>query len=215
VSACIADCLLTTVDGDPVDYKDKGLLDTGCTVYSVIIEVLVDTVYEKLNIKPIPLANPRPLRAYNRQLASNSISHAIYATLVVNGYAEQTCPMLIVSLGNHSIIVGKPWMNKHGVILDMKYDRLVYKSNRYRCCYPEATFNVNSKAASLPATPIVKETPSYVMKMKKKSSKPELSSTTATKGTLDEASVEDPAPERLLDIAHMSAASFYRLKSRV
>lgn len=103
-------------------------------------------------------------------------------------------------------------MNKHDVILDMKYDRLVYKSNR--CCHPGATFNVKSKEAPLPATPIVKETPNYVILKKRKSSKLEPSSNAAIKETLDEAPVKDLAPEGPLDIAQVSAASFYRLNGR-
>jgi len=65
-------------------------------------------ICEKLNIESILLANSRPLRAYNEQLAFNSIIHVIYSTLIVNEYVKQTLSMLIVPLGNHRIIVGKP-----------------------------------------------------------------------------------------------------------
>ncbi len=64
-------------------------------------------ICEKLNIELILLANSRSLRAYNEQLAFNSITHAIYSTLIVNEYVEQIYSMLIVPLGNHRIIVDK------------------------------------------------------------------------------------------------------------
>jgi hypothetical protein len=64
-------------------------------------------ICEKLNIELILLANSRSLRAYNEQLAFNSIIYVIYFTLIVNEYVEQICSMLIVPLGNHRIIVDK------------------------------------------------------------------------------------------------------------
>jgi len=68
----------------------------------------MNIICEKPNIESILLANSRSLKAYNEQLAFNSITHAIYSTLIVNEYVEQIYSMLIVSLRNHRIIVGKP-----------------------------------------------------------------------------------------------------------
>ncbi len=65
--------------------------------------------------------NPTP-KSIQRPTCTHSITHAIYPTLAINGHAEQICPMLIVPPGNHRIIIGRSWMNKRGVILDMKYD---------------------------------------------------------------------------------------------
>ena len=36
--------------------------------------------------------------------------------------------MLIISLGQHQIILDKFWMNNHEVVLDMQFDRLWFKS---------------------------------------------------------------------------------------
>ena len=47
--------------------------------------------------------------------------------------------MLIVSLNNHRIIISKSWINRHEIILNMLYDRIVFKSNR--CKHSEAVFN--------------------------------------------------------------------------
>ncbi len=51
----------------------------------------------------------------------------------------------------------------------MKYDRLIYKSNRY--CYLEATFNVKFKIAPVSTTLIIKEFSNYVILKKKKTFK--------------------------------------------
>ena len=35
-------------------------------------------------------------------------------------------PMLITKLDQHPVILGKPWMKKHGVILDIKNDQFTF-----------------------------------------------------------------------------------------
>ena len=40
--------------------------------------------------------------------------------------------MLITKLGQHQIILGKPWMKKHGVILDMQNDRISFWPGHYQ-----------------------------------------------------------------------------------
>ena len=46
--------------------------------------------------------------------------------MTVQGHSKLTTPMLITKLGQHKIILGKPWMKKHGVILDMRNDQLIF-----------------------------------------------------------------------------------------
>ena len=82
-------------------------MNTGYTVYTVIDEALVETICGQLQIASIPFSASRPFRGYNGQIAPKSITHVIYLTLKVNGHAEQTCFMLIVSLNNHRIIIDK------------------------------------------------------------------------------------------------------------
>ncbi len=48
----------------------------------------------------------------------------------------------------------------------MKYDRLIYKSNR--CCHLEATFNVKFKIAFVLTISIIKKFFNYVILKKKK-----------------------------------------------
>ena len=51
----------------------------------------------------------------------------------------------------------------------MKYDRLIYKSNRYY--YLKATFNVKFKIVLVSTTSIIKKLSNYVIFKKKKTSK--------------------------------------------
>ena len=49
--------------------------------------------------------------------------------------------MLVTKLGQHSIILGKPWMKKHGVILDMSCDKLMFWSSH--CQHVSALENIS------------------------------------------------------------------------
>ena len=114
-------------------------MNTDCIVYTMIDEALIETICGQLQIAFIPLFVSRSLRDYNGQIVSKSIIHVIYLTFKVNEHAEQICFMLIVSLNNHRIIIDKSWMNRHKVILNMLYNRIVFKSNR--CKHLGAIFN--------------------------------------------------------------------------
>ena len=104
----------------------SALLDTGATGFSFIDEKEAHFLCDKLGIAPVPISRPRPLRGYNGQLAPNPITHAIFPSLDIDGRVESTIPMLIVKLGNHKMILGKPWMNANNVLLDMSCDKLMF-----------------------------------------------------------------------------------------
>ena len=46
------------------------------------------------------------------------------------------CPLLIITLGQHDVILGKTWMNRHRVLLDMSTDELRFLLGR--CDHLEA-----------------------------------------------------------------------------
>ena len=52
--------------------------------------------------------------------------------MTVQDHRETITPMLITKLGQHPIIFGKPWMKKHGVILDIKKNRLTFWPKHYQ-----------------------------------------------------------------------------------
>ena len=45
---------------------------------------------------------------------------------MVQGHSELLAPMLVTKLGQHLLILGKPWMRKHGVIINMSYDKITF-----------------------------------------------------------------------------------------
>ena len=46
--------------------------------------------------------------------------------MTIQDHTKLITPMLITKLGQHPIILEKLWMKKHGVILDMRNDRLTF-----------------------------------------------------------------------------------------
>ena len=109
----------------------KALIDTDATGYAFIDETTAHIMCENLGINPIPLSKPKPIKGFDGHLAKQPITHAIYPGLTVQDHSELTAPMLITPLGQHPVILGKPWLNRHEVVLDMKFDRLIFVPG---CC---------------------------------------------------------------------------------
>ena len=82
-------------------------------------------VCDILNISFIPLSKPKLIKKFDGKEAP-PITHAIYPILTVQGHTESLAPFLVTKLGQHSIILGKLWMKKHGVILDMNCDKFIF-----------------------------------------------------------------------------------------
>ena len=141
-------------------HTHNGLVDSGCTgAHTVINEAIVPQVCELLGIEPVPLSKSKPLRGYDGKLSPKLITHCLFPNMEVNGHKEGTCPMLIAPLGSHDVIIGKPWMNKHKVLLDMMKDKILFVPGR--CTHDDSapsniedlTFISLSKSADPPVPP--------------------------------------------------------------
>ena len=119
--ALVASCML----GNNGEIKTTALLDTGATGYSFVDPAMARRVCDDLAIEPIRLSKPKAIRGFDGKRAPD-VTHAIYPTMTVQDHREMVTSMLITKLGQHQIILGKPWMRKHGVILDMRNDRLSF-----------------------------------------------------------------------------------------
>ena len=58
-------------------------------------------------------------------LSKPTIIYAIYSTLMVQSYSKLLASMLVILLDQHPIILGKLWIQKYGVILNMSCDKLI------------------------------------------------------------------------------------------
>lgn len=83
---------------------------------------MAERVSETLGISILPLAKPKPIKGFDGRPAP-PITHAIYPTLIITEYLA---PFLIMRLGQHPLMLGKPWMRKQGAILDMSCDQLTF-----------------------------------------------------------------------------------------
>ena len=107
------------------EIKTTSLLDTGATSIAFIDLAIARHVCDVLQISFIQLAKPKPIRGFDGKPAP-PITHVIYLTLIVQGHTKLLALFLIMKLGQHSLILGKPWMQKHGVILDISCDKLTF-----------------------------------------------------------------------------------------
>ena len=120
------DALVVTCSLDRMnEIKITFLLDTGATGIAFIDLAMARHVCDVLQISFIQLAKPKPIRGFDSKPAP-LITHAIYPTLTVQGHTKLLIPFLIMKLGQHLLIFGKPWMRKHGVILNMSCDKVTF-----------------------------------------------------------------------------------------
>ena len=101
------------------------LVDTCATGYGFIDEEFAETVCQDLEIEPQRLIKPKQIQGFDGR-AAKPITHAIYPTLTVGTHTESLAPLLITKLRNHPMILGRPWMKKHGVIIDMTNNSLAF-----------------------------------------------------------------------------------------
>ena len=110
--------------GNKDEIKTRLLLDTGATSIRFIDKEIARHVCHVLQISFFPLAKPKPLKRFDRKLAW-PITHVIYLTLTVQSHFKLLAFMLVISLGQHLINLSKPCIQKHGVNLDMRCDKLI------------------------------------------------------------------------------------------
>ena len=91
---------------------------------------LVSVLYDAFDIEPQQLAKPKGVKVFNGQRA-NRITHGVYPYITINGYSELTAPFLITDLGAYDIILGYPWIKRHGVSINCLNDKLVFRVGHY------------------------------------------------------------------------------------
>ena len=105
--------------------KATTLVDTCATGFGFINEKFAEIVCERLEIQPQRLTKPKPIQGFDGRTA-RPMTYAIYPTLSVGNHTESLAPLLITKLGQHPIILGRPWRKKHGALLDMIHDFIIF-----------------------------------------------------------------------------------------
>ena len=130
-------------------------------------EAMARNVCKVLKFSFVRLAKPKPIRGFDGRPAPD-ITHAVYPTLTVQGHTESLAPLLITKLGQHPLILGKPWMQKHGVILDMSCEKLAFWPGH--CQHPGAPIALPAEVNTEPRA--AKSTPSAAMPAKSRAANP-------------------------------------------
>ena len=101
------------------------LVNTYATGFGFIDEKFAVIICEKLEIQPQRLTKSKPIQGFDGR-AARPIIHAIYPMLSMQNHTKSLALLLIRKLGQHSMILGRPWMKKHGVLLDMTHDSIIF-----------------------------------------------------------------------------------------
>ena len=105
--------------------KATTLVDICATGFGFIDEKFAKIICKKLEIQPQRLTKPKPIQGFDGR-ATQPITHAIYPTLSVGNHTKSLVPLLITKLGQHPMILGRPWMKKYGILLDMINDFITF-----------------------------------------------------------------------------------------
>jgi len=95
------------LSSNEISYSLKSLIDIKAADYSFIDEVIVQIVYDQLQIKSLTLIKAKSIREFNDHYAKKLITHAIYSNLTVQDYTIDTASMLIIRLNQHQMILEK------------------------------------------------------------------------------------------------------------
>ncbi len=206
------ECVLSS---NEISYSLKSLIDTEAADYSFIDELTAQNVCDHLQIEPLPLIKPKPIRGFNDHYAKKPIIHAIYSNLTVQDHMKRFASMLITRLGQHQMILGKTWMNKIGVTIDMRDDRLQFSSfeahikdstKAHSAVLPSKKIAIEQKSST--SIQILKRsTPSVATRLSEKSS-------SSSKIVEPSNSVNFASPSDSMNIAMIGAAAYRSLVKR-
>ncbi len=119
------ECVLSS---NEISYSLKSLIDIEAADYSFIDEVIAQIVCDQLQIESLTLIKAKSIREFDDHYAKKFITHAIYSNLTVLDHTIDTASMLIIRLDQHQMILKKTWMNKIGLVIDMRIDFLRFSN---------------------------------------------------------------------------------------
>ncbi len=119
------ECILFS---NEISYSLKSLIDIKVTDYSFIDEVIMQIVYNQLQIKFLTLIKVKSIQEFDDHYAKKLITHVIYLNLTVQNHMIDTAFMLITWLNQHQMILEKTWMNKIDLVIDMQINFLQFSN---------------------------------------------------------------------------------------
>ena len=83
------------LSSNKINYSLKSLIDTEAANYSFIDEVIVQIVYDQLQIKFLTLIKAKSIQEFNDYYAKKLITHVIYLNLMIQDHTVDIVFMLI------------------------------------------------------------------------------------------------------------------------
>ena len=97
-------CVLSS---NEISYSLKSLIDIEAADYLFIDEVIVQIVYDQLQIEFLTLIKAKSIREFDDHYAKRLITYVIYLNLTVQDHMIDTASMLITQLNQHQMILEK------------------------------------------------------------------------------------------------------------
>jgi len=95
------------LSSNEISYSLKSLIDIEAADYSFIDEVIVQIVYDQLQIEFLTLIKAKSIREFDDHYAKKLITHVIYSNLTVQDHMIDIASMLITRLNQHQMILEK------------------------------------------------------------------------------------------------------------
>lgn len=119
------------------------LIDTGAQGSLFIDETAAQQISDGLDLPTVPLLRPKFIRGYNSPRVK--IKEAIFPTMTLQGHTQSLAPLLVTPMNQHEVIIGKTWLRRHGVSLDLVDGSLSFRQG-YCDCQPSRNSPGNLKA---------------------------------------------------------------------
>jgi len=98
------ECILSS---NEISYSLKSLINIKAADYSFIDEVIVQIVYDQLQIESLTLIKVKSIQEFNNHYVKKLITHVIYLNLTIQDHTIDTAFMLITRLNQHQMILEK------------------------------------------------------------------------------------------------------------
>jgi len=98
------ECILSS---NEISYSLKLLIDIEAADYSFINEVIMQIIYDQLQIESLTLIKAKSIQEFDDYYAKKLITHVIYSNLMIQDYTVNIAFMLITQLKQHQMILEK------------------------------------------------------------------------------------------------------------
>lgn len=102
------------------------LIDCGATGFSFVDEEFA----RQHNLPLVPLKEARSLEVIDgRPISSGDITHICKVPFMIDNHFEHL-PMFVTALGHYPLVLGIPWLRRHGPSIDFEANTLTFNSPR-------------------------------------------------------------------------------------